>query len=89
MLILDLVCFTIGVLIGGMILASANNMLSLYIGIETLSQLRDGNLKRNDELSSGRTKMFSLRWFGAGLMLFGMSHIYCLGWFNFLKLLQS
>ena len=35
----EFVLLSIGVLIGGMILASANNMLSLYIGIETLSIL--------------------------------------------------
>src|SRR5690606_13897383 len=29
----------VGVLIGGMLLASANNMLTLYLGIETLSVL--------------------------------------------------
>ena len=30
---------SMGVLVGGMLLASANNMLTLYLGIETLSIL--------------------------------------------------
>ncbi len=70
---------SVGVLIGGMILASANNMLSLYIGVETLSILSYvmASLKRNDELSSEAGLKYSLYGgLSAGLMLFGMSHIY-------------
>ena len=75
----EFVLLSIGVLIGGMILASANNMLSLYIGIETLSILSYvlASLKRNDELSSEAGLKYSLYGgLSAGLMLFGMSHIY-------------
>ena len=75
----EFVLLSVGVLIGGMILASANNMLSLYIGIETLSILSYvmASLKRNDELSSEAGLKYSLYGgLSAGLMLFGMSHIY-------------
>lgn len=75
----EFVLLSIGVLIGGMILASANNLLSLYIGIETLSILSYvlAGLKRNDELSSEAGLKYSLYGgLSAGLMLFGMSHIY-------------
>ena len=75
----EFVLLSIGVLIGGMILASANNMLSLYIGIETLSILSYvmASLKRNDEFSSEAGLKYSLYGgLSAGLMLFGMSHIY-------------
>lgn len=70
---------TIGVLIGGMILASANNFLMLYIGIETLSILSYvlASFKKNDERSSEAGLKYSL--YGgvsAGVMLFGMSHIF-------------
>jgi NADH-quinone oxidoreductase subunit N len=44
----------VGILIGGFILTSANNMLMLYIGIETLSILSYvmAALKKNDDKSS-------------------------------------
>ncbi|OUR92974.1 hypothetical protein A9Q84_20925 [Halobacteriovorax marinus] len=69
----------VGVLIGGMLLASANNMLTLYIGIETLSILSYvlASLKKNDDRSSEAGLKYAL--FGgisAGIMLFGMSHIF-------------
>ena len=43
----------VGVLIGGMILASANNMLTLYVGVETLSILSYvlASFKRSNEMS--------------------------------------
>lgn len=43
----------VGILIGGFLLASANNMLTLYIGIETLSILSYvmASFKKNDERS--------------------------------------
>ncbi|MBT7611516.1 MAG: NADH-quinone oxidoreductase subunit N [Bacteriovoracaceae bacterium] len=70
---------SIGVLIGGMILCSANNFLMLYIGIETLSILSYvlASFKKNDEMSSEAGLKYSL--YGgvsAGVMLFGMSHIF-------------
>jgi NADH-quinone oxidoreductase subunit N len=69
----------VGVLIGGMILSSANNMLMLFIGIETLSILSYilATLKKNNDLSSEAGLKYSL--FGgvsSGLMLFGLSHIF-------------
>ena len=70
---------SIGVLVGGMLLASASNMLILYIGVETLSILSYvlASLRKNDERSSEAGLKYSL--YGgvsAGMMLFGMSHIY-------------
>lgn len=75
----EFVILSIGVLIGGMILASANNLLMLYIGIETLSILSYAmaSLNKNDTRSSEAGLKYSL--YGgvcAGLMLFGMSHIF-------------
>lgn len=69
----------IGVLIGGMLLASANNMLMLYIGIETLSILSYvlASLKKNDDRSSEAGLKYSLYGgISAGIMLFGLSHIF-------------
>ncbi len=70
---------TVGVLIGGMLLASANNLLSLYIGIETLSILSYvlSSFKREEGQSAEAGLKYVL--YGgltAGVMLFGMSHIY-------------
>lgn len=69
----------VGVLVGGMLLASANNMLTLYLGIETLSILSYvmSSLKRDDATSTEAGMKYAL--YGgltAGVMLFGMSHIY-------------
>lgn len=69
----------VGVLIGGMILASANNLLMVYIGIETLSILSYAmaSFKKNDERSSEAGLKYSL--YGgvsSGVMLFGMSHVF-------------
>ena len=69
----------IGVLVGGMLLTSANNMLILYIGIETLSILSYvmASLKKKDERSSEAGLKYSLYGgISAGIMLFGMSHIF-------------
>lgn len=70
---------SVGVLIGGMLLASSNNMLTLYLGIETLSILSYvmSSLKRDDVGSTEAGMKYAL--YGgltAGVMLFGMSHIY-------------
>lgn len=75
----EFVILAIGVLIGGMLIVSANNMLIFYIGIETLSILSYvmASLKKNDERSSEAGLKYSL--YGgitAGIMLFGMSHIF-------------
>mgnify|MGYP001235336378 CR=1 FL=1 len=70
---------SIGVLVGGMLLASANNMLTLYLGVETLSILSYvlASLRKNDDRSSEAGLKYSLYGgIAAGLMLFGMSHIF-------------
>jgi NADH-quinone oxidoreductase subunit N len=75
----EFVILSVGVLIGGMLLASAHNMLIFYIGIETLSILSYvlASLKKNDEKSSEAGLKYSLYGgISAGIMLFGMSHIF-------------
>lgn len=80
-----------GILVGGMLLASANNMLIFYIGIETLSILSYAMaaLKKNDERSTESGLKYAL--YGgvtAGMMLFGMSHIFgTLGTINFSEII--
>lgn len=69
----------VGVLIGGMLLASANNLLTVFLGIETLSILSYvmASLKKDDDRSSEAGVKYAL--YGAvasGMMLFGMSHIF-------------
>ena len=82
----------VGTLIGGMLLASANNMLTLYLGIEILSILSYvmTSLKREDSTSAEAGMKYAL--YGgltAGIMLFGMSHIYgMLGSIQFLSLIH-
>ncbi|NOT79300.1 MAG: NADH-quinone oxidoreductase subunit N [Bacteriovoracaceae bacterium] len=69
----------VGILIGGFLLASANNMLTFYLGIETLSILSYvmAALKKNDQRSSEAGLKYALYGgISAGLMLFGMSHIF-------------
>jgi NADH-quinone oxidoreductase subunit N len=82
---------TCGVLVGGMLLASANNMLILYIGIEMLSILSYvlASFKKNDERSSEAGLKYSLYGgISAGIMLFGMSHIFgVLGVINFSEMM--
>ncbi len=75
----EFVMLSLGVLVGGMLLASANNMLTLYLGIETLSVLSYSlaSLRKNDERSSEAGLKYSL--YGgvaSGLMLYGMSHMF-------------
>ena len=70
---------SIGILVGGMLLTSAANMLILYIGIETLSILSYAlaAMRKNDEKSAEAGLKYAL--YGgitAGIMLFGISHIY-------------
>jgi len=69
----------VGVLIGGMLLASANNMLTLYLGIETLSILSYvlSSLKRDDATSTEAGMKYALYGgLSAGVALFGISHLY-------------
>lgn len=75
----EFIVMSIGVLVGGMLLVSANNMLTLYLGIETLSILSYAlaSMKKKDERSSEAGLKYVL--YGglcAGIMLFGVSHIY-------------
>lgn len=83
----EFVILAVGVLVGGMLLASANNMLSLYLGIEILSILSYAlsSLKKEDSTSTEAGMKYAL--YGgltAGIMLFGMSHLYgLLGTINF------
>lgn len=75
----EFIIMAIGILIGGMILASANNMLMMYLGIETLSILSYvmASLKKNDERSSEAGLKYAL--FGgiaSGIALFGLSHMF-------------
>lgn len=75
----EFIIMAVGILIGGMILASANNMLMMYLGIETLSIISYvmASLKKNDERSSEAGLKYAL--FGgiaSGIALFGMSHMF-------------
>lgn len=70
---------TIGVLLGGMLLVSANNMLTLYLGIETLSILSYvlSSFKREESRSTEAGLKYALYGgISAGVMLYGISHIY-------------
>jgi len=69
----------VGILIGGFLLASANNILTMYLGIETLSILSYvmAAMKKNDERSSEAGLKYALYGgISTGLMLFGASHIF-------------
>jgi len=69
----------IGVLIGGMLLASANNFLTSYLGIETLSILAYvmATLKKNDDRSSeAGVKYVLYGGVASGAMIFGISHLF-------------
>ena len=69
----------VGVLIGGMLLASANNMLTIYLGIETLSILSYvmSSFKRDEATSTEAGLKYALYGgLSAGIALFGISHLY-------------
>jgi NADH-quinone oxidoreductase subunit N len=89
----EFIILALGVLVGGMLLASANNLLTLYLGIETLSILSYvlSSLKKNDSTSSEAGMKYVL--YGgvtAGVMLFGMSHIYgIVGSINFSEIASA
>jgi len=80
-----------GVLVGGMLLASANNFLTLYLGIETLSILSyvmSSLKKRDDRSSEAGLKYVLYGGVASGIMLFGMSHIFgALGTINFSEII--
>ena len=83
----------VGVLIGGMLLASANNMLTLYLGIETLSILSYvmASLKREDSTSTEAGMKYVLYGgLSAAIALFGMSHLYgVLGSIQFVDMIEK
>ncbi len=83
----EFVIMVLGVLVGGMLLASANNLLTLYLGIEILSILSYilSALKRHEKKSLEAGLKYALYGgLSAGVMLFGMSHIFgALGTINF------
>lgn len=69
----------VGVLIGGMLLASANNMLTLYLGLETLSILAYvmSSFKRDEATSTEAGMKYALYGgLSSGIALFGISHLY-------------
>lgn len=76
-----------GVLVGAMLVVSAMNLLTLYVGIEILSILSYvlASLKKNDVSSQEAGLKYSLYGaLSAGVMLFGMGHLYGLtGSLNF------
>lgn len=83
----------VGVLIGGMLLASANNMLTVYLGIETLSILAYvmSSLKRDDSTSTEAGMKYALYGgLSSGVMLFGISHLYgVLGSIQFVEMMPK
>lgn len=69
----------VGVLVGGMLLASANNMLTLYLGIETLSILSFvmSAFKRDESTSAEAGLKYALYGgLSSGVALYGISHLY-------------
>jgi len=89
----EFVILVLGVLVGGMLLASANNFLTLYLGIETMSILSYvlAALNKDNELSSEAGVKYAL--YGAvsaGIMLFGMGHLYGqLGSIHFIEMAKA
>lgn len=83
----------VGVLIGGMLLASANNMLTVYLGIETLSILSYvmSSLKRDESTSTEAGLKYALYGgLSAGVALFGISHLYgVLGSIQFVEMMPK
>lgn len=83
----------VGVLIGGMLLASANNMLTLYLGIETLSILAYvmSSFKRDESTSTEAGMKYALYGgLSAGVALFGISHLYgVLGSIQFVEMMPK
>ncbi len=75
----EFLIMAMGVLVGGMLLSSANNLLTVYLGIETLSILSYvmSSFKRHESSSTEAGMKYALYGgISAGIMLFGMSHIY-------------
>lgn len=75
----EFVIMATGVLTGGMLLASANNLLTVYLGVETLSVLSYvmTAFKRDESTSAEAGIKYALYGgLSGGVMLFGMSHLY-------------
>ncbi|MBL7665434.1 MAG: NADH-quinone oxidoreductase subunit N [Bacteriovoracaceae bacterium] len=89
----EFLIMVMGVLVGGMLLASANNLLTVYLGIETLSILSYvlTSFKRHEATSTEAGIKYALYGgISAGVMLFGMSHIYgLLGTIQFAEMLPA
>ena len=89
----EFLIMSLGVLVGGMLLVSANNLLTVYLGVETLSILSYvmTTMKKDDAHSSEAGIKYAL--YGgvtAGVMLFGMSHLYgILGSIHFLPMVEA
>ncbi len=83
----------VGVLTGGMLLASANNMLTLYLGIETLSILSYvmSSFKRDESTSTEAGLKYVLYGgLSAGVALYGISHLYgILGSIQFVEMVAK
>jgi NADH-quinone oxidoreductase subunit N len=83
----------VGVLIGGMLLASANNLLTLYLGLETLSILAYvmSSFKRDEGSSTEAGLKYALYGgLSAGVALYGMSHLYgVLGTIQFAEMIPK
>jgi NADH-quinone oxidoreductase subunit N len=70
---------TFGVTVGALVVCSATNLLTLYVGIETMSILSYvlASLKKNDVESAEAGLKYALYGaIAAGIMLFGLGHIY-------------
>lgn len=84
---------TSGVLVGAMLVVSSMNLLSLYVGIEILSILSYvlASLKKKDVTSQEAGLKYSLYGaLSAGVMLFGMGHLYGIaGSLNFVEIAKS
>lgn len=75
----DFLIIVVGILVGGMLLVSANNFLTLYLGIETLSILSyviASFMKRDEASAEAGIKYALYGGISAGIMLYGISHIY-------------
>ncbi len=75
----EFIILVLGVLVGAMLLVSATSMITIYVGLETISIISYAlsALKKNDDLSAEAGLKYVLYGgFASGVMLFGMSHIY-------------
>lgn len=89
----EFVIMAVGVLVGGMLMASANNMLTMYLGVETLSILSyvlASFKKKDDRSSEAGLKYVLYGGLSAGIMLFGISHIFgVMGSIHFTELIPK